>query len=195
MRCFVALEVTDATRRLAQRIRTAVTQADEAWQAEKWVALENLHVTLAFLGNVDDEQLTHLTRELQTISASPFVLGSPTVEAVPRPSRASMLWMRYIDGADDCAALAAAVRRCADRAGIASGDRERRFSPHVTLVRARHGRGIARDVLDGVRRVLDSVPESSVSVLSVTVFASSLGSAGPKYRKLCTVPLLGDPRP
>lgn len=191
MRCFVALDVSESTRALASQVHHAVVAQDPSWRSEKWVALENLHVTLAFLGEVRDVDAQRLARALSANTSEPFMIGLPRIVAVPGPPIASMLWFRYEEGVSDCFRLASYVRACARELGLAPVDAASRFVPHVTLVRSRRGRPIAQGALNTARCLLESRSDQSVSVSSVRVISSSMGSTGPRYREVANVPLLG----
>lgn len=191
MRCFVGFDVSDATRQLAVGVRELVTRIDPEWRAEKWVALENLHVTLAFLGDVPEADVSRLVTLLRGNSLEPFTVGTPAVEPVPGIGRASLIWIRYVEGSAECTSLAAYVLGCASEVGLMPVASAGRFVPHVTLVRARSGRELSQGALTAARRVLDVTPNQVVSVSSVRVFASSLGRVGPTYRELAKIPLAG----
>ncbi len=193
MRCFVALEVPDKTRALSSRIRERITDLDPAWQAEKWVALENLHVTLAFLGDVGDEAVREFAASLRSEALDPFTLGVPTIVAVPGARDASMIWIRYLEGTSECSSLAALVRTRAEESGLVPKVRRQRFAPHVTLVRSRGRRSVSEVALSSARELLDSSPDRTMSVSFVRVFSSSLGRVGPTYTEIATVPFLGTP--
>jgi len=45
--------------------RDAYLDADPEWRREKWVAEDNLHVTLRFLGNVDDDMAACIPRRFE----------------------------------------------------------------------------------------------------------------------------------
>jgi len=191
MRCFVALDVPDATLQLAQRVRAAVTSIDGDWQAEKWVDLGNLHVTLAFLGEVDDSDVSGLITRLGFNAIRPFALSMPSLWVHPDPNRVSMLWLRYGGGVADSVNLAGFVRGCASDSGMLQDSPVRRFVPHVTLVRTRKGRRLADEALSTARGEVERSQGQIVSVPSIKVFSSSLGRSGPTYKEIATVPLLG----
>ncbi len=191
MRCFVAVDVSDATRALATRIRLSITETDPAWQPEKWVMPENLHLTLAFLGDVEDEGVRELVAALRGNSLSPFELSAPTLVAVPATDRASMIWIRYLDGLPECSRLAAYVSDRALDLGMLADAPGRPFSPHVTLVRARTARRLSHHALSAAQQLVRAASETSVSVPSVRVFSSSIGRVGPTYTLVAEVPLNG----
>ena len=190
MRCFVALDVSDATRALAMRVRESVSEVDPEWRAAKWVARENLHVTLAFLGEVTNAEMRRLVASLYTNTVEPFTLRVPVLDAVPGTDSASIIWIRYVEGSAECSALAELVRSHASE-GILLVEPVRPFVPHVTLVRSHRRQGVSEAALSAAGRVLDAATDPSVSVSSVRVFSSSLGRVGPTYTEVAEVPLLG----
>ena len=60
MRLFVGIPLPEATRRALTDGCDAIRADDSAWRTEKWVAPENLHITLAFLGRLPAESVDAL---------------------------------------------------------------------------------------------------------------------------------------
>lgn len=188
-RCFVAVELPEEVRHGLVDARDAIVTAAPAWRNEKWVAEHNLHLTLKFLGGLEDAQLEGVRRAVDENLARGvgFPMGVAGVRAVPRPRRCSMVWAPLDDPDGACAALAALV----DSAAVASGlpaDEERRFKPHVTLVRARKPHSLSHEALTCADAAL-ARRSLSMSVLSVTLFASTLTRTGPVYEAIDSWPL------
>src|SRR4051794_13752260 len=57
MRCFVAVKVPESVRELIVRVQEALRRADAH---VKWVERENLHLTLKFLGDLDEDRVDSL---------------------------------------------------------------------------------------------------------------------------------------
>ncbi|MDR3687521.1 MAG: RNA 2',3'-cyclic phosphodiesterase [Coriobacteriia bacterium] len=179
-RCFVAVELPDVVRvRLDQARIALVAQAPE-WGAEKWVALHNVHLTLKFLGSLGEDDMLRMRRSLaeELAGVLAFSVDVTGLDAVPRTARCSMLWARLGDPTARCANLASRVEAAAVACGLPREDRP--FAPHVTLARARKPRPLATDALTSADAVLRH-PPLSMSVLSATLFASTLTRTGPVY--------------
>jgi 2'-5' RNA ligase len=105
----------------------------------RWTSHEAWHVTLAFLGQVNDVAATRLLPRLERAAQrhAPLCLAFGGGGAFPNGTRARVLWtgLRRDDRA--VASLAASVSAGARRAGAPPPDEGRPFTPHLTLARCR----------------------------------------------------------
>jgi 2'-5' RNA ligase len=185
VRCFIGIDLDPTTRDALVAAGAALRAADTSWSHEKWVRAENLHVTVAFLGEVDEGLLDELTQEIAGRLAETFAFEFPFGElrAAPKNGRATMLWAAYRDPDAAGAALVRAIAASCEPLGITLEDRA--FKPHVTLVRARRPRRLSAEAIVASQAAAAGVPRF-VSVPSATLFASTLTRAGPIYRRLAT---------
>ena len=107
----------------------------------------NLHLTLRFLGNVDEIRLRTLETLLEAIQAPPFELGLDRVGAFGSGRLKRVLWLGLSTGAEPAGELAVKVEQACRGAGLEP--EERPFRPHITLARARDRRGAPEPALDG----------------------------------------------
>lgn len=185
MRAFLGIDLDPEVRDDLASLSEALRQSVPGWSGEKWVTADRLHLTLRFLGEIDQEMAHDLVARLsvQLRGAEPFVLPCLVpVEPVPGPGRARMLWTRYEDPDGRCAALAATVNDVLAEFGI--GPEERPFLPHVTLVRTRRPRPFACPAEASATQTC-----SSMSVGCVTLFSSVLSRSGPHYDRIARIPL------
>lgn len=192
-RAFLAVTIPLAVRQTLVQCRDAYLRQDPSWAGEKWVAEENLHVTLRFLGDVPEPACRMVAeRASHTLSeVAPYRLRLDIVRAVPRPRSASLLWIAPSQGADDTLDLA---RRMEHATSFLDFDPDNHsFRAHVTLVRARRPRRVSHEALDEMERCLSRAGERSVamSVRDVTLFASTLTPRGPIYDEMAVIPLGG----
>jgi len=105
----------------------------------RWTNREAWHITLAFLGEVNDLALTRLVPRLERAARrhEPFSLSLSAAGAFPSPARANVLWTGLSGDRRALGDLAASVTAGARRAGAAPPDAGRRFRPHLTLARCR----------------------------------------------------------
>ena len=192
-RCFVAIELPDEIRSRMHETCEAVISAAPQWRGEKWVAEQNLHLTLKFLGSLGDEDLVHVREALAAavVDGPPFLMDVASLAAVPRPSRCSMVWARLSDPEGGCADVAARVEAAAVSCGLPA--EQRAFSPHITLARARRPHPLLPEALTCGDAVL-TCTLLSMSVPSVTLFSSTLTRTGPVYETIDSWTLSG-PRP
>jgi RNA 2',3'-cyclic 3'-phosphodiesterase len=179
-RLFVALEPPDAVRRrlaamAAELRRTAGRGADEI----RWVPAENVHLTLQFLGAVPEERVPDVEEAVRAAAAAarPLSLEVRGAGGFPNARRPRVVWAG-VDG--DVAALAALVADLGRRlAPLGFPPEGRPFSAHLTLGRAREGRGAP-----GIGGALASAAASAGvpwRATEVVLFESHLSPKGPRY--------------
>jgi len=122
LRLFAALPIPFE---IAQRVKPLMKGVPGA----KWRPLENLHITLAFFGELDGVTAEDLDHELAEIRCAPFELRLKGAGHFGR-SEPSALWL----GVEGGAPLETLARRCARAGGRAKVKMEKRsYLPHLTL--------------------------------------------------------------
>ena len=185
MRCFVGIELDMPTREALAGAGAAVRTADAAWSGEKWVRPENLHVTVAFLGDVEESVTDELAEAiaLRLGDTHAFDLPFAGLRAVPKEGRATMLWAAYRDPDRWGDALERSIAAACEPFRLRLEDRA--FKPHVTLARTRRPRRAGAEAIAALDAAAENVPRF-VSVRNATLFSSTLTKAGPIYRHLAT---------
>jgi len=126
MRCFVACCPDDATR---DRLDQAAREALSRYPGARRVRRENLHLTLAFIGEVRPDRAHEAVEVLRGVSAEPFEWR---IDHVGRFERAHVLWAggqpepRLMHLAERVRALLQSLHIRFD---------EKRFAAHVTVLR------------------------------------------------------------
>jgi RNA 2',3'-cyclic 3'-phosphodiesterase len=105
----------------------------------RWTSREAWHVTLAFLGQVDQAAAARLLPRLERAARRhhAFSLAFSGAGAFPAATRANVLWSGLSGDRRALAHLAESVAAGASRAGAPPPDKGRRFQPHLTLARCR----------------------------------------------------------
>ncbi|BCS53944.1 RNA 2',3'-cyclic phosphodiesterase [Geobacter sp. SVR] len=176
MRLFIAIELPDAVKQTLGRLRTEIPGA-------RWVVPDQLHLTLAFLGETDQETAQSLTTKLADIQARGFDLRFGSTGCFPDKRRPRVVWIGF-EPEPLLQKLAALVRAAVLASGIPQ--EERPFSPHITLARLRAPASIA-GFPDG------PVAISSVPVREFTLFESRLTSSGAIHTAIRSFGLLDPP--
>lgn len=137
----------------------------------------NWHLTLRFLGDIDNAQYERLLSALKSESFDePFEVVFGGLGAFPRPSNASVLWVGVDQGHHALCRLAASVDNAVRRAGLPSDDKS--FRPHLTMSRIRPPQRL--DALIGSA----GVSSLRLEVRNVVLFRSHLGPSGARYEPL-----------
>jgi RNA 2',3'-cyclic 3'-phosphodiesterase len=190
MRLFVAIAppaaVLDELDALARPLRAG--RADLRWtNREAW------HVTLAFLGHVDESAAARLLPRLERAARRHhvFQLAFAGAGAFPAETRANVLWSGLSGDRGALAHLAESVAAGASRAGAPPPDKGRRFQPHLTLARCR----MPADVTELVA-ALTGYQGQSWTADRIHLVRSRLGATEhPRYVTLGSWPLRpADPR-
>jgi 2'-5' RNA ligase len=148
-----------------------------------------LHLTLAFVGRVPDEQLDAViaaTREAAAGQES-FAATLATAGRFPLTGRPHVIWLGLTDGATESASLATAVRAALAHHGVPFD--EKPFRPHVTLARVKEevDGPEARDIGSAVAKLTFAPLRYRVD--AVLPIESVLSPKGPRYTPRATVPL------
>jgi 2'-5' RNA ligase len=180
IRTFIAIEIgNDVKARAADLIkRLKKAEADV-----KWVDLQNMHITLKFLGDVPNVEVPDVCRIAQEVAArfEPFDIEFVGAGAFPESARPKTLWLGVAEdeGLEQLAALNAALE---DRLQSELGfSRERRkFHPHLTIGRV-SDTGPAQQALGELVAAQAQFNASLSAIDELLVFASYLEKSGPTY--------------
>ncbi len=191
VRCFVAIELEQRTALLLREVAAAIRADAPAWAGEKWVAFNNLHVTLKFLGDLPRAVLPALAADLAAVAANAdkFAMTATGVAAQPSARRCGLLWVAFDDPEARYSALAKAMGLIAADHGVAQDTRTHR--PHATLARARRPKPISQEALFAATRLLEH-PSAAMSVSCASLLASTLTPSGPVYEPIAVLPLRSD---
>jgi 2'-5' RNA ligase len=182
-RTFLALDLSPELQRFLER---AIARGAHLLPAARWVEPASLHVTLAFLGELSDEQLAQAIEagEAAARQVPPFsyrLTGLGTFGSAHAPR---VVWMGLEDASGRMRALQQVLMRELQARGFPP--EERPFSPHLTLARLK--RPLSREEQQALQRLLyeirvpASLPEHTVETLDV--MKSELSRAGARYSYL-----------
>jgi 2'-5' RNA ligase len=128
---------------LRGRIDRAAAELRRHGGAVSWVRTENLHVTLRFLGSVDEATLGRVREAMAEAAAgvAPFSLAVGGFGGFPSARAPRVVWVGLAGETESLVRLHAELEAALERRGISREGRA--FHPHVTLGRARDPRGAA----------------------------------------------------
>ena len=186
MRLFFAIELGESLLDLLEET-TAPRRAEAPELA--WVARDRRHLTLKFLGDVDEAAASKLVEAADQAAAlhRPLEMSVREVGAFPNFRRARVVWI----GVEQEPRLELLHHdleiACAQQGFDVEG---RPFRPHITLARVRTPLPVAR--LRALARVARRVRmRMTVPVERITLFESTLAPAGARYRRIHAAPLGG----
>ncbi len=174
MRLFIALDIPAETRaRLTEYMERARLLAPEA----RWARVEGLHVTLKFIGHVDDAAVGKIKAALATIKAVPFEVKFTSVGFFPNPNAARVFWAG-VDGGDNLPRLASSIDAAMEKLGFLREAKP--YHPHLTLART------SSRPLRGLKPLLDEpLPQfGTMTAREFFLYLSQPQKGGSKYTKL-----------
>jgi RNA 2',3'-cyclic 3'-phosphodiesterase len=190
IRTFIAIELGQAHHRALRELQLRFKRSSAA-SSVRWVAPENIHLTLKFLGDIDADAMP----ALQTAAAGacvgiePFELSLKGAGAFPNTRRPNVVWVG-LGGRVECVVLLA--QRLDDACAALGLPRDDRpFSPHLTLGR------LKREANPGDRQMVGELIDRAaigelglLQVERVSVMKSELHPSGSIYTRLAAVELV-----
>ena len=180
MRLFVAVEIDAAVARVIDECSAALKR-DALSHAPRaritWVPSERLHLTIRFIGEVDDDRVDTIADALKpALTTKAFDLACEGAGAFPASGHPRVLWIGIAGGVESLAALEREVSGRLTSCGIPRETRQ--YRPHLTLARVRDATGLrSGPLMEGcaTRRFGTS------HVDAITLFQSRLSPQGPTY--------------
>lgn len=184
IRAFVAANLDSGLKAALARVqdRLKATRADVGW-----VRPENLHLTLKFLGQVEESRLGVIGEAIAAAATGcgPIRLVFEGLGAFPRPRAARVVWIGLSHGAEALAELQARVEAGLESLGFAREGRL--FTAHLTL-----GRVQSPAHREQLACALTSMPAEALGEMvldRIELMKSNLSAGGARYSILRSFPL------
>ena len=174
-RLFVSLE-------LPPSVSAALVRLDPGLRGVRWLRAEQIHLTLAFLGNVDSAAQEKLSGGLRAIRFSSFFLPLSGVGTSPGKGRPKVVWVGVVGGHPHLFQLHKRVIDAALAAGVEADLRP--WHPHITLARCQD---VSAESLRPFLRAQADFDAGLVPIDSFHLKSSQLTPAGSVYRTELTV--------
>lgn len=187
VRAFIAVPVAAG---VAGRASELIKRLRECDAAVNWVAPQNLHLTLKFLGETPINESPEICEAVRRAAeqAPPFDVAFRGLGAFPSLEKPRTIWLGVSEGEGELADLA---KRIDDELATLGYAREmRKFSAHLTIGRVRESISHDHPLLDAMAKNID-FDGNIMGVDEVVVYASFLDRKGPIYDALGTVELTG----
>ena len=173
MRVFVAIDID---RGIRDNCRKIMGSLEESGADLNIVSLENLHITLKFLGEIDEQKRVEMGPVITGIGEkhSPFPVRLQGLGCFPNPRNPRVLWVGVEQGNVELCNIAEELEKGLCRLGFKE---EKRFHPHLTI-----GRIKKFCKIDGI--LAKNISTDAFDVASVVLFKSTLKPDGPVYEEL-----------
>lgn len=183
MRLFVAILLEDAICAALGRVQQVLgPQCDGV----RWVRTDQLHVTVKFLGDVEDRDVSAVTEAIAA-GAAEGAESTMTVSGVgcfPPRGGVRIVWAGASDEGGAMQTAAEAINGRLEAIGFEA--ERRRWSPHITIGRVKFDKSAGR-IRSAVEQA--SFPSLVQTVGSVSLMSSVLSPKGPTYNTVFTCPL------
>ena len=182
MRLFIGIPVPEEYARI-------IGEVQAAWKRRlaskfSWVRPELAHLTLKFLGEVDEARVADIVRAMRKAARGIFEMRGGSGGFFPPRGAPRVVWLGFGQGAAECGAYFAALDEALVGAGFPAEAKP--FSPHVTVARVKEA--VRGDEWAGLAADLarDWPPfRAGAAVL----WQSVLRPSGPEYRRVSEVTL------
>jgi 2'-5' RNA ligase len=188
-RTFIALEMNE---HLQSHLSGVIRQVAQALPRLNWVNPLGIHLTLAFLGELD---AARLGQAMQATAAAaqqgkPFSYRLTRIGIFGSPRQPRVVWMGIEEKSASLVRLHAILNQELEQCGFATESRP--FSPHLTLARVKNP--LSPDELERLQDILtgkqsDFISSEEYPVQSVNVMKSELLRSGAEYTCLKAYPL------
>jgi 2'-5' RNA ligase len=186
-RTFVALDIDEEIRVRLAEVRAKL---DDAGSKIAWVAPENMHLTLSFLGDVRDELLAKVCGLASEAAAkvAPFEFHLRGVRCVPpKGGQLKMFWADVEDPTGRLVELHATLEEALSALELRQENRQ--FKGHITLARIRSARD--PQALRGAAEALSTEDFGTQHAEELVTYSSELTPDGPIYAPLARARLGG----
>ncbi|UCD85024.1 MAG: RNA 2',3'-cyclic phosphodiesterase [Deltaproteobacteria bacterium] len=186
IRSFVAVE-------LSPEIKDGITEIQERLRSSgadvRWVRPEGIHLTLKFLGDIEEEDIDNIAGCLKSAAngLNPFAVEIKEVGAFPNLRNPRTLWVGVTENRT-LSSLQNEVEKALE--GIGFPRENRPFRPHLTLGRVKSPK-LKVKLIEALEkeRAQEIFSPRQMSVEELTLFQSDLRPGGAVYTKLKTVKL------
>jgi RNA 2',3'-cyclic 3'-phosphodiesterase len=182
MRAFIAVELPQEIKDSLSRLQG---QLKKSGADVKWIEPNNIHLTLKFLGEIDEKQLEKIIRIIEDTvkDKNAFHARISSIGAFPKINYPRVIWVAIDKGDNEAKQTAKELEEKIAKIGIPRENKA--FSSHITI-------GRTRSTINRERLVKDlSALENNLAntdlefiVAKITLFKSALTPNGPIYESL-----------
>jgi 2'-5' RNA ligase len=186
IRAFIAVNLASSVVEEIAKVQAALRTVSDDTGTVRWTRVENMHLTLKFLGDIEQDHVAPiLTRLRRVVRGRPaFQVEARQLGGFPNLKRPRVIWAGL--SADGLTALSKDLETTLLELHFPAEKRD--FHPHVTLGRVRSQRGWDQ-VLPLVQHYQHTSFGTSV-IDQVRLYRSDLRPTGAIYTALGSVPLI-----
>ena len=181
-RLFIGFKTSKEIAKVIPLLKTTINQKDI--NAFKWLSGQSIHITLAFLGNIDVKLLLPLIESIKKIiNIKKFILEVEGTGVFPSQKYPHILWLGINNGEKILIELQNQINSAITP--LIKNKRDEQFKPHITIARLKN-----QNMKINVSSFLNTV-YSPIEFLvdSIYLYESQLSSQGVIYTSLAMFPL------
>jgi len=175
MRSFIAISLPKEIKETITELEQGFTKCDLAF---KWVKPENLHFTLKFLGNIDEEQIIKIKEAIAKVSDkfASFEVSFDSFGFFPHERKPRVF---FISTTPEELLKNIAVK-LEEELEVLGFEKEGRFKSHITLARIKSLKNIncLKEKVKNIRL------DKKFSINEITLYKSTLTKEGPVYEEI-----------
>ncbi|BCX15385.1 MAG: RNA 2',3'-cyclic phosphodiesterase [Candidatus Parcubacteria bacterium] len=179
MRLFLAFDLDQKDK---DRLKLTLHKIKKDFPLEKWIPEENWHLTLAFLGNIyDDETIKQLASLLQIVSKKQPTITTTIYKidfAPPQTIVKRMIWA-YLKNTEELENIYQKIKTSLNKMNIQQIS-QNNFLPHINLVRLQK---------TYKNKQLNQQTNINITLQTITLYQSILRPEGAKYVPLSSAKL------
>jgi 2'-5' RNA ligase len=179
IRSFIAIELSPPIRHHIEKIQNELKKATTD---VRWVRSEGIHLTLKFLGAIDEERIDEVGDSIEEslADATMFTVTVGSLGAFPNKKNPKVIWLGIEDESGTLQKVQQTIETGLTSLGFTA--EKRTFSPHLTLGRLKSPKGKRT-----VSQRLENMGEcecGTFDVKEIFLFKSDLKPSGAVYTKL-----------
>ena len=179
LRTFIAIEIDPPHKQKLTNLISTLKQSDSE---VKWVNGTQMHLTLKFLGNIEETKVQEISDALTSIANSTreFTITLSNIGTFPNVKRPRVIWIGIDKGKNELKLLAGQIETELEKLGFPKETRD--FKSHLTLGRVRSPKN-----LKNLTKLLTEVSfqsESAIKINKLILFQSTLTPKGAIYKKI-----------
>lgn len=175
MRCFIAVAVPEE---LKDKIFEVQSKLKQIGANLKLVEKENLHFTVKFLGEIEEDQIKEVKEFLGSLEEKSFEISIKGLGVFPTEDYIKVVWLGVEKNQDIFLNLIKKINKNLDK--IRKEKKE--LNTHLTIARVRSAKN--KNELKTVIQDLKEIKIGKMQVSSLKLISSELTPEGPKYTEL-----------
>ncbi|MFH1854724.1 MAG: RNA 2',3'-cyclic phosphodiesterase [Candidatus Omnitrophota bacterium] len=162
-----------------QQILELINHLKKSNSDVKWVGEPQMHLTLKFLGDIEQDKIPEISNTLKSIAlkSSVFEISFSGIGAFPTINRPRIIWLGIGNGSDNLRTLAALVEKEMENMGFTKEERD--YKAHLTLGRVRSQKNIKE--LSKLLSETSFKYQANIRIDRLTLFQSTLTQKGAIY--------------